>query len=68
MILLPVAAVDTDLQDETLFQVVKKDLSPDWEDASVKLADVEVRLLDTVRTTSASITRSITNLMQFSQS
>ena len=25
-----------------LLKVVKKDLSPDWEDASVKLADVEV--------------------------
>ena len=52
MILLPVAAVDTDLQEETFLQVVKKDLSPDWEDASVKLADVEVRLLDTGTTTS----------------
>ena len=66
MILLPVAAVDTDLQDETLFQVVKKDLSPDWEDASVKLADVEVRHLNTGRTTSK--TTSTTDLMQFAQS
>ena len=28
--------------EEIFYQVVKKDLSPDWEDASTKLTDVEV--------------------------
>ena len=28
--------------EEVFYQVVKKDLSPDWEDASIKLTDVEV--------------------------
>ena len=28
--------------EEISYQVVKKDLSPDWEDASIKLTDVEV--------------------------
>ena len=28
--------------EDIFYQVVKKDLSPDWEDASIKLTDVEV--------------------------
>ena len=32
----------SELEIETYLKAVKKDLSPDWEDASVQLADVEV--------------------------